>query len=150
LLITSSSATETFDLGERLAPLLTKGSIVAIKGPIGAGKTCLAKGIAKGLGIAEEITSPTYTIVSEYEAVLSGEEIRLFHIDAYRLRGNDDFSAIGGEEIVFGNSISVIEWSERISDFITEEALNVDIEMMENNQRLIRVYREPKVRGNSK
>ena len=141
LLVKSISANETLALGERLARLLVKGSVVALTGPLGAGKTCLAKGLAKGLGVTEEITSPTYTIVSEYIAVISGEKIPVYHIDAYRLRGNDDFSAIGGEEFVFGEGISIVEWSERISNFIPVEALMVDFELIGDNERRIHVYR---------
>ena len=136
---TSSSPEETFDLGIRLAPALEKGSIVAFRGPLGAGKTCFIKGIARGLGVAEEVTSPTYTIVSEYEGTLSGEPVTLYHIDAYRLGGNDDFSVIGGEEIIFNNEISVIEWSERIPDFIPPGAIRVDIEIAEDGKRIIRI-----------
>jgi len=120
---------------------LVKGSVVALTGPLGAGKTCLAKGLAKGLGVTEEITSPTYTIVSEYIAVISGEKIPVYHIDAYRLRGNDDFSAIGGEEFVFGEGISIVEWSERISNFIPVEALMGNFELTGDNERRIHVYR---------
>jgi len=136
------SSDETFILGKHLAPFLSKGSVVALRGPLGAGKTCLAKGLANGLGITDEITSPTYTIVSEYKAVISGEEIPVYHIDAYRLGGNDDFTAIGGEEIVFGQGISIIEWSERISDFIPPDALKVDFELLKDNERNIHVSRD--------
>ena len=143
-IFTTSCDAETIALGECLALLLEKGSIVALRGPLGAGKTCLARGIGRGLGITEELRSPTYTIVSEYEgalAMIDGSSVPVYHIDAYRLRGNDDFSAIGGEEIVFGNGISIIEWSERIPFFITERALRVDIEIQGENMRLIRIYR---------
>ena len=139
---TSLSAEETLTLGERLGSMLKKGSIVALRGPLGSGKTYFTKGIARKLGINEEINSPSYTIVSEYEAALTGEIIPFYHIDAYRLRGDDDFSAIGGEEIVFGNGISVIEWSERIPAFIPTGAFRVDIEIKGDNERFIRIYRE--------
>lgn len=142
LLIKSSSANETFAFGKRLASLLSKGSVVALTGPLGAGKTCFAKGLANGLGIDEEVTSPTYTIVSEYEAVISGEETPVYHIDAYRLGGNDDFTAIGGEELIFGKGVSIVEWSERINDFIPREALRVDFELTGDNERRIHVYRD--------
>jgi tRNA threonylcarbamoyladenosine biosynthesis protein TsaE len=82
----SASPEETRAAGERLAPHLPKGAVVALRGGLGAGKTCFAKGIARGLGITEEITSPTYTIISEYEGPF-------YHIDAYRLAGDDDFAA---------------------------------------------------------
>ena len=139
----SSGAEETFALGKRLAPLLEKGSIIALRGPLGAGKTCFVKGIARELGVEEELTSPTYTIISEYEGILcrTGELVPVYHIDAYRLSGNDDFSAVGGEEIVYGKGISLIEWSERIPAFIPPEAFRVDIEIQEDDKRLIRIIR---------
>lgn len=140
---TTSSPEETFAVGRGLAGLLEKGGVVALTGPLGAGKTRVTKGIARGLGVEEEVTSPTYTIVSEYEAVLaSGEKIPFYHIDAYRLRGDDDFGAIGGEEIVFGKGVSVIEWSERIPGFIPKEALKVEIEITGNDERKISLYAE--------
>jgi tRNA threonylcarbamoyladenosine biosynthesis protein TsaE len=98
--------------------------------------------LAKGLGVTDEVTSPTYTIVSEYMAVISGEKIPVFHIDAYRLRGNDDFSAIGGEELVFSEGISIVEWCERISGFIPPSALRVNIELIGDNERRVHVYKD--------
>ena len=131
---------ETFALGESLAPLLEKGSIVALKGSLGAGKTCFAKGVARGLGIEEVLTSPTYTVISEYGLPAETGIPALYHIDAYRLKGNDDFIAIGGEDIIFADGISLIEWSERIGESIPAEALRVDIEIGEGGERLIRIY----------
>jgi tRNA threonylcarbamoyladenosine biosynthesis protein TsaE len=105
-----------------------------MRGPLGAGKTCLAKGIARGLGIKEEITSPTYTIVSEYPA-----SCPFYHIDAYRLSGDDDFASLGGEEFLYGEGISVVEWSDRIPSSIPPEALFVDIEIRGEEERNIRI-----------
>ena len=121
--------------------MLGKGCVVALKGPLGAGKTCLAKGIASGLGVEEELTSPSYAIISEYEGFICEEKIQLYHIDAYRLGGNDDFSAIGGEDFVFGNGVCVVEWSERIPDFIPAGAYRIDFEIMDDDKRRIRLYR---------
>jgi tRNA threonylcarbamoyladenosine biosynthesis protein TsaE len=121
-------------LGKKLAGFLMPGSVVALTGPLGAGKTCLAKGIALGLGIEEEITSPTYTIVSEYPA-----SCPLYHIDAYRLSGDDDFDALGGEEFIYGRGISVVEWSDRIPSSIPPEAVFVDIALGEGEERNIRI-----------
>ena len=146
-LVVSSSPEETFTLGKSISRMLGMGSVVALKGPLGAGKTCLAKGIASGLGVEEEVTSPSYTIVSEYDGFIPGKEdsegkinVRFYHIDAFRLGGNKDFSDIGGEEIVFGNGISVIEWSECIPAFIPDNALRVDISIREDDKRNVRLY----------
>jgi tRNA threonylcarbamoyladenosine biosynthesis protein TsaE len=132
--IIASSPEETMAAGERIASFLHKGSVVALRGGLGAGKTCLTKGIARGLGIREEITSPTYTIVSEYQGALP-----LYHIDLYRLEGDDDFEALGGEEFLYGEGVSVIEWSERIPRSIPPGALTVEIRAAPNGERSILV-----------
>jgi len=135
--IISSSPEETIKAGEELVFFLHRGSIVALYGALGAGKTYFTKGIAKALSIEEEITSPTYTIISEYEGLLKKEKISFYHIDAYRLLGDDDFTNIGGEELLYGNGISVIEWSERFSNSIPENAISIEIEVIEYNKRRI-------------
>jgi tRNA threonylcarbamoyladenosine biosynthesis protein TsaE len=122
-------------VGEAIAAGLGKGSVVALRGGLGAGKTCLAKGIARGLGIREAVTSPTYTIVSEYAA----GSLPFYHIDAYRLGGDDDFQAIGGDEYINGEGIAVIEWSERIPESIPKAAMVVAIQILEDGRRSIDV-----------
>jgi tRNA threonylcarbamoyladenosine biosynthesis protein TsaE len=132
--VVSSSPEETIDAGERIATLLHKGSVVALRGGLGAGKTWLTKGIARGLGVTEEVTSPTYTIISEYEGRLP-----LYHIDAYRLRGDDDFAAIGADDVVYGNGVTVIEWSERVAQSLPADALVIEVSILEDARRLIAV-----------
>ncbi|MDR0403067.1 MAG: tRNA (adenosine(37)-N6)-threonylcarbamoyltransferase complex ATPase subunit type 1 TsaE [Treponema sp.] len=133
--VISSSAEETIALGEKLAGVLRAGSIVALNGGLGAGKTTLVKGIARALGIEDEITSPTYSIISEYEG-----KIPLFHIDAYRLEGDEDFFSIGGAEILSGgDGLALIEWSERISRSLPSGTITVKIEIMEGGKRRISV-----------
>jgi tRNA threonylcarbamoyladenosine biosynthesis protein TsaE len=132
--ILSSSREETLALGEKLAGFLAPGSVVALEGPLGAGKTCFAKGIARGLGIEEEITSPTYTIVSEYQGAFP-----FYHIDVYRLSGDGDFASLGGEEFIYGKGISVVEWSDRIPSSIPRDSVFVDIEIREGGARNIRI-----------
>jgi len=122
-----------------MAALLRKGSVLALRGPLGAGKTCFVKGIARFLAVEEEITSPTYTIVSEYAGKLNGQDVPFYHIDAYRLQGDDDFYALGGEEYLFGEGVSVVEWSERIPNSLPPEAWIIDIEITDGNRRNIRV-----------
>jgi tRNA threonylcarbamoyladenosine biosynthesis protein TsaE len=136
----SASPEETAAAGERLAARLPKGAVVALRGGLGAGKTCLTKGIARGLGITEEITSPTYTIISEYDVPLKGP---LYHIDAYRLAGDDEFAALGGEEDLGGKGITVIEWSDRIPGSLPDDAITVDIRLCPDGRRCIEIQNLP-------
>ena len=141
----SSSPEETEDLGESIAHGLKPGAVIALKGSLGAGKTCLVKGIARGLRIAENITSPTYTIISEYEARLSGpasqggKNIPFYHIDAYRLRGDDDFENTGAGEYFGANGIIVIEWCDRIPRSIPPDAITITIEITGPQNRKITI-----------
>jgi len=137
--ITSLSAQETLAIGEKIAGLLDRGGVLSLCGPLGAGKTVLVKGIAGSLGIKEEITSPTYTIVSEYEGIKDGKKLPFYHIDAYRLKGEDDFTAMGGEEYIYGNGITVVEWSERIAGILPEYTLSVNFEISGPNSRIITI-----------
>lgn len=132
----SNSAEETFALGRRIAASVEGGSVIALRGELGSGKTCLAKGIAAGLGIGETVTSPTYTIIREYEKDGSPA---LFHIDAYRLEDDDDFIRLGGDEIISGGGISVIEWSEKIPKSLPEDAVTIAIEITGPSSRILRI-----------
>jgi tRNA threonylcarbamoyladenosine biosynthesis protein TsaE len=139
----SHSPEDTEALGERLAPKLRPGSVLALRGALGAGKTCFTKGLARGLGVEEEVTSPTYTIISEYEG-RSGDPLPFYHIDAYRLGGEEDFEALGGRELLYGGGICVVEWSERIEAALPPQAIRVEIEIHGPNSRLIRISGEPR------
>jgi tRNA threonylcarbamoyladenosine biosynthesis protein TsaE len=130
----SAAPEETLRLGERIARRLRPGSVVALRGGLGSGKTCLTKGIARGMGIAETLTSPSYTIISEYRG-----DVPLYHIDAYRLAGDDDFEQTGGMELIGGNGIAVIEWSERIPRSLPDDAITVSIEITGAEERRIRI-----------
>jgi tRNA threonylcarbamoyladenosine biosynthesis protein TsaE len=127
----SLSPEETALIGEKIGSTLKKGDIVALEGTLGAGKTVLARGMAHSLGVTEEITSPSYAIICEYE---SGK-VPFYHIDAYRLRGNDDFCLAGGEEALYGEGICVVEWPERIC--LPSSAINVRIKIEEDGKRVI-------------
>ena len=146
----TSSPEETFMAGKEISEHLSPGSVIALSGALGSGKTQLAKGIASGLGITENITSPTYTIINEYR--LAGEqrtrtfgsenrEITFYHIDVYRLDNEKDFEDIGGEEILYSDGICVIEWSERIAKLLPEDCINISIEVTGDFSRVIQVTR---------
>lgn len=115
-------ASDSEALGERLGRLIPEGAVIALDGALGAGKTTFTKGLARGMGIDAEVTSPSYTIIDEYQGRLP-----LYHMDAYRLSGSEDFIGTGGEEYFYGKGVSVIEWSERIADILPPETWHIHI-----------------------
>ena len=121
--ITTHSADETQALGKKLAESLRPGDVIAYFGDLGAGKTAFTRGIAEGLGVLEQVTSPTYTIVNEY---LSGR-LPLFHFDMYRLGSSDELFDIGWDDYLARGGVCAVEWSERVSDALPEDTIFVDI-----------------------
>ena len=121
--ITTYSADETQALGKKLAESLRPGDVIAYFGDLGAGKTAFTRGIAEGLGVSEQVTSPTYTIVNEY---LSGR-LPLFHFDMYRLGSSDELFDIGWDDYLARGGVCAVEWSERVSDALPEDTIFVDI-----------------------
>ena len=126
------SPEETERLGKALAALLQPGDIIAYRGDLGAGKTAFTRGLAKGLGCREQVTSPTYTIVNEY---LSGR-LPLFHFDMYRLASSDDLWSIGWEDYLDRGGVCAVEWSENVEDAM-ENALWVTLESLGGDDRRI-------------
>ena len=116
------SPEETEMLGEKLAKILQPGTVVAYYGDLGAGKTAFTRGLARGLGIREAVTSPTYTIVNEY---LSGR-MPLFHFDMYRLHSADDLFDIGWEDYLERGGVCAVEWSENVEEAL-EQPITVTI-----------------------
>ena len=126
------SPEETERLGAALAQLLTPGDLIAYRGDLGAGKTAFTRGLAKGLGCRETVTSPTYTIVNEY---LSGR-LPLFHFDMYRLASSDDLWSIGWEDYLDRGGVCAVEWSENVDDAM-EGAVWVTVETLAEDCRRI-------------
>ena len=121
--IITHSPEETRALGERLAGALGPGAVVAFTGDLGAGKTAFISGMARGLGIEERVTSPTFTIVNEYE----GGRLPLFHFDMYRLGSADELFHIGWEDYLARGGVCAVEWSENVAEAIEDDAVRVDI-----------------------
>jgi len=128
------SPEETRRLGEAIGRTLTAGSIVALSGDLGAGKTTLAQGIARGLDIPETfaITSPTFTLVNEYPGRLT-----LYHVDLYRLGGAADLETLGYEEFFFADGVTVVEWAEKISDILDEGCIFIELRYIDAGRRHI-------------
>lgn len=119
------SLDKTLKLGEIIGTHCNPGDIICLNGDLGAGKTHLTKGIAKGLNINDNITSPTFNIVNEYEG-----NLKLYHFDVYRVSDIDEIEAIGFDEYIFSDAVSIIEWSHYIEELIPKDNLDIKITKM--------------------
>ena len=130
----TNSPQETENLGAALGRILKPGTILAYRGDLGAGKTAFTRGLARGLGYKEPVTSPTYTIVNEY----LGGRLPLFHFDMYRLASSDDLWDIGWEDYLERGGICAVEWSENVDDAM-ENAVYVTIHKTGEESRRIEI-----------
>lgn len=128
--ITSNDEFETLELAQNFESEKFPNMIICLNGELGSGKTVFTKGIANALGIDEPITSPTFTIIKEYDG-----ELPLYHMDVYKLDGNVD--GIGIEEYFTKNGVVVIEWAETIEDILPEERLDIKFKVLDESKRLL-------------
>ena len=128
------SADETTALGYKIGKKLKKGDIIAMQGTLAAGKTTITKGIAQALDISEEITSPTFCLISEYYG-----KMPLYHMDVYRLDGAEDFINLGVEDMLYGDGVCIIEWSEKIMDELPKNTIILRILPQDDNSRKIEI-----------
>ncbi len=132
-----NSIKETTSLGIALGKLLNPGDIICLTGDLGTGKTHITKGISQGLGITDNITSPTFTIVNEYD---SGR-LKLYHFDVYRVSDPDEIYAIGFDDYIFGDGVSIIEWANYIEEILPSDYLHIyikkDLTKGENYRKII-------------
>ena len=130
--VETSSFEETMAAGRKFASYLKKGDVISLRGSLGAGKTVFVKGVAEELGIEDAIVSPTFTIVQEYEGKMD-----MFHLDLYRLSGDDEFESMGGEDFLYPDGVTFIEWSEKIEDMLPDSTIFINIEIAEDLTRTI-------------
>ena len=130
----TNSPEQTEEVGAALSKVLSPGTVIAYRGDLGAGKTAFTRGLARGLGVADPVTSPTYTIVNEY----LGGRLPLFHFDMYRLRCAEDLWDIGWDDYLDRGGICAVEWSENVADAL-EGAIIVTIEKLGEESRRITV-----------
>ena len=121
-------------LGRRIGGSLSGTTVISLEGGLGTGKTVIAKGIAAGLGVEEEITSPSFTIMTEYKGRMT-----LHHIDLYRIESPQELEDIGIEEVLSADGVVMVEWGERARDLLPEDCIRIKVERRPDNSRSITV-----------
>jgi tRNA threonylcarbamoyladenosine biosynthesis protein TsaE len=129
----SHNAAETLEIGRRFAASLQAGEVLALSGDLGAGKTHFVKGLALGLGVTGEVSSPTFTLIHEYP----GGRLPLYHVDFYRLEETEEAVRIGIEDYLNGDGVTAIEWAEKFPDLIPAGARWIRFRLLENDRREI-------------
>lgn len=129
----SNSPAETEAIGRQVAENIGVGSVLALKGDLGSGKTLFVKGVVAGLGSSADVTSPTFTIVHEYR----GGRLPVYHFDLFRVENPQDLARLGLDDYFFGDGISVIEWADRFPEFVPEQARWIFFEIKSETQRAI-------------
>ncbi|MDR2933528.1 MAG: tRNA (adenosine(37)-N6)-threonylcarbamoyltransferase complex ATPase subunit type 1 TsaE [Oscillospiraceae bacterium] len=132
---TTISEEETEELAASLARVLTAGDVIAFRGGLGAGKTAFTRGLARGLGVVDTVSSPTFALVQEY----TGGRLPLFHFDMYRIAGWDDLESTGFYDYMDRGGVMAVEWSEKIENALPEDCITVTIETIDGDTRTITV-----------
>lgn len=138
MIVTTKGEEETIRLGEKIAKGLKPGDLVALSGDLGAGKTTLVKGIAKGLGVKDyrHVNSPSFVLVKEYKG-----KTPLYHFDIYRLNNLKDIEDIGYEDYLGGRGVVVIEWAKKMGRILPKKYLEISLKIKSHNQRIINIKR---------
>lgn len=132
--VITKSPEETIDFARKVGAKLKKGDVIAYKGGLGAGKTTFTRGLAEGLGLKDDVTSPTFAIVNEYRG-----EISLYHFDMYRIMDSCELEATGFYDYPQSESVFAVEWSENIEDVLPDETIYITIERIDDDVRSITV-----------
>jgi tRNA threonylcarbamoyladenosine biosynthesis protein TsaE len=138
---TTQSGADTIDVGRKLAGLLRPPQLLLLRGELGTGKTTLVKGIAQALDAADpdEVTSPTFTLIHEYEGLQHGKPVRLFHLDVYRIEGERQLETLGLDELLTDNSLVLVEWGEKFKSLVKRATGEIVITSEGGDARKIRV-----------
>ncbi|MBO5137199.1 MAG: tRNA (adenosine(37)-N6)-threonylcarbamoyltransferase complex ATPase subunit type 1 TsaE [Spirochaetaceae bacterium] len=135
----TQNAEETIQLGKKIGEYLKPGTVIAMEGTLAAGKTTITKGIALALDVKETITSPTFTLISEYQG-----KMPLYHMDVYRLDSSEDFLNLGVEDMIYdGKGVAIIEWSEKIRSELPANTITIRLESAEDGSRKITIENWP-------
>ena len=135
---TTFSAEETIEFAVQIGKMLKKGDVIAYTGGLGAGKTTFTRGLAIGMGLEDNVVSPTFSLVNEYR----GEKCSLYHFDMYRVDGWDDLYSTGFFDFLETDAYMAIEWSENIYGALPDDTLMIEIERIGENERLFKMYKK--------
>jgi tRNA threonylcarbamoyladenosine biosynthesis protein TsaE len=130
----TNSLEETLQLGAELARTLQPGTVIGLIGDLGSGKTCLTQGICAGLGVVDYVTSPTFTLINEYQGRLP-----VYHFDFYRIDKAAEIEDLGCDEYFYGQGVCIIEWAEKILSFLPEERIEIRIKRLGETVREFRI-----------
>ena len=124
---------ETEEFGKKLGNLLQSGDLLSLTGDLGAGKTTLTKSIGIGLGVEDYITSPTFTLINEYEG-----RVKVYHFDVYRLEDEEDLLDLGYEDYFYSNGVTIVEWGDKVENILPSDRINLEIEKGEDqDERMV-------------
>ena len=132
--IKTHSPEKTKQLGRTLGEVLKKGDLIALTGELGSGKTTMIQGICKGLEVQEKVTSPTFVLITTYQG-----RIPVYHFDLYRLEGKDEFLNLGYEEYFYGEGVTLIEWSEKVREYLPAKRIEIHLHRLKENEREIEI-----------
>lgn len=134
--VVTRSPEETRALGRAFAAQLPRGICVALRAPLGGGKTCFVQGVCAGFGVQGRVTSPTFILVNEYEGGhADGQPVAIYHFDLYRLSGPDELDDLGWNDYVSGDGVCLVEWADRAPDLMPDDALWIDLEAESETDR---------------
>ena len=134
------SPEETQSLGVVLAERLEPGDLLALRGDLGSGKTCLIQGICRGLRVDDYVTSPTFILINEYAGRLQNQPVPVYHFDLYRIQTPEELEDLGAEEYFYGRGICLIEWAERAGDLLPPRRLDLTLEYLTDSERRIALH----------
>lgn len=138
--VITNNENETYELGKKVGRLIKPSSVISLNGDLGAGKTHFTKGLAAGLEVNEYITSPSFTILNEYEG-----RMPLYHFDVYRIDDIDEMYEVGFEEYLYGSGVCVVEWGDMVFDMLPEDTINIRINSFGENTREIVIEENDKL-----
>ena len=136
---TTHSPDETQALGQTLGATLKPGAVVAFRGNLGSGKTCMIQGICQAFQVHDYVTSPTFILINEYGGIRAERPIPIYHFDLYRLIGEEDLEALGAEEYFYGDGVCLVEWAERAGELLPRDRVDVALEYGGDELRKITV-----------